>query len=294
MVGNRGAVMQILSVFWGKAHADMFIDACVRSLLQTKNKQALSGGTWNIYCSVDDASRVSSLILSQFKDTKLNIQSVTTLRRYTDPIQCAFVKTIESCLTSGERLLLAPPDTIFSDGSITNMIKVGYQKGSCVFVPHPRVLNTILEDINSAEVFNSLPKYAFKHLHRSWVDAEIGHPHHNSFIGGVAWQRLTESLVTVSHLLPTPYLMDFTPDDLSYFKTCTSFGNIDHTWAIELIKQQRQRTITSSDVAFVCEITDKDKNIPPYNPNNPTDGSFWANHEHNRANKQVISTFKLG
>lgn len=138
----------------------------------------------------------------------------------------------------------------------------------------------------------SLVTLAFKNAHDSWKCAEIGHEKNNSFIGGIAWAKLSDGLWSAQHRLPTVYLADFNETDWDFFWSQVSFGGWDHRWPAEnLIRQERQRYVGSSDACFVVEITDWDKNVPPDVPRENLQGrdqdAYWNGHYHNGINRQI-------
>lgn len=285
-------MMELLTVFWGPKHLDVFKRGLLRSLNLPQNKEAISCSPWNVFT---DQPRE---LLGDLPANAV-VRDLSNLRTYTDPIQAALVWQINECLVKKSKLLLAPPDTIFGDGSIENLVKLSRNHGDCVLSPHPRVLPSILDKALPSSR-SELVTLAWEHLHKSWTHAEQGHKENSSFIGGVTWQRL-DSSIAVTHLLPTVYLADFLPEDLEYFKTAISFGDWDHTWAIKLLGfdtngrmtlPNRVRYAASSDIAFICEVTDADKNIPSYHHDHPKDGSFWKDHAHNRINRGIIATFR--
>lgn len=286
---------QILSCFWGKKHFDLWKRCAFKSLTFEKNRKSLRHSQWNVYTDIEFHEELIGLFTNRMPDCDLKLGDATDLRDYIDLHQSAFIKTIDSCLKMGSRCLLAPPDSIFGDGSVNGMISLGRESNSIVVVPHARVIPKFAEweyeGINWSN--HQLVKRAWEHLHRSWSDAEIGHPMNSSYVGGVEWQKLDQNLYAVTHRLPTPYLIDFMPSDLDYFKMQGSFGNFDHTWGNDYIPQGRMRYCGSSDIAFIAEVTDEDKNIPPIFPNQPKTG-FWKNHYQNQINAQIVAVFRGG
>lgn len=287
--------LEILTVVWGEKHVELFRRACLKSLSFSQNKQVIDElrAKWNIFTDDKHIDYIKKTVRQLMPEAYLDVRSSTELRKYVDPCQAAIIWQIEECLKNDTKLLLAPPDTIFGDGSLDNLLKLGREVGTCVAVPHPRVHPSILESMAFYSTLSNpeLVSLAWQHLHRAWSDAEIGHPRQNSFVGGVAWQQLRPQLYSVKHVLPTVYLASFTKEDLDYFKIQLSFGAFDHTWPGHiLIPRGRQRTVGASDAAFILEITEPEKNIPPI-WEGPTDG-FWKEHEHNKINKQFISIFR--
>lgn len=283
---------QIMSTYWGDTHQDWFKRGCFESLQWQKNRKAIleNCSRWNINTEEKNFHEVMELMESRFPGLKVKMRPVEELRRYTDYLQTALVTQIEDCLKDGDRFLFAPPDTIFSDGAVSGLLKLGREPLSCVAVAHPRVIPTILDDLKPMSAPQLVTK-AWEHLHQSWYDAESGSPRQNSFIGGVRWEALDASTFAVTHHLPTPYLCHFTGEDLRYFQTRVSFGSYDHEWPSDLlIKQCRQRLVGGSDGGFICEVTEKLKNIPPVKPG-PVDG-FWREHPHNLQNRQTTIIFR--
>lgn len=283
--------LEILSIFWGQEHFKLFKAASLRSLSWSDNRKALyeADASWSIYTDKNNFLEVEKIVDALLPEIEVTLGDATDLRKYTDATQSALCAQIKKCLGNHSRLLFAPPDTLFGDGSINGLLKAGKDEKSCVVLPHPRVLPEILKDLyhkTNAE----LVTLAWKNLHRSWTDAEVGHPLRNSYVGGVSWNSIGPNLYSIKHVLPTVYLADFTPQDLIYFETTGSFGSFDHLWPSELVAQGRQRYIETSDEAFAVEITDKDKNIPPIWPGDPN--TFWKNHPHNEHNKNKRAIFR--
>ncbi len=285
--------LQLVSCLWGDKHLELWRETCLRSLAMPENAQALvkAGAHWNIY--------TEEKYFDYFKDKiheaipnfpSVEFISTNKLRDRIDNTQSAMIKQIEKCLQVEEKMLLCPPDTIFADGSVDGLLQAGRDKDSVVVVPHPRVLPSIRG--RRFGTCAEMVDLAFLHLHRSWSEAEVGHPRQNSYIGGVSWSRVSDSVYAVTHLLPTPYLCSFTREDLQYFQSQIGFGAYDHTWSGDiLIPRMRQRYVGSSDLAFLCEITEPEKNVPPIVRGGDPD-KFWKDHTHNRNNRQILSVFR--
>lgn len=286
--------LQILSIAWGKRHIELFQQTALRSLSWPKNRAAIQAvnATWNIF--TDDTNMARMKDICHIPGIEFNIQSTTKLRKYIDQVQSANIWAMELCIERKEKLLLAPPDTIFGDGTILGLLTAGFDQDSVVVVPHPRVLPTILDNGDMAVSYNftnsELVDLAWDYLHDSWVHAERGHSNQSSYVGGVEWWRSGDNICG-THRLPSPYLCSFTQEDLMYFKSAISFGHFDHKWPGDiLIPRCRQRYLASSNAAFIMEITEADKNVPPIIENQPSHG-FWRNDIHNQANGQIIFTF---
>lgn len=289
-------MIHILTTVWGEKHLDLFNKTCLKSIGFDKNLASLieNKAQWNLF--TDDANSEKLKAMVAHLPIKTVVKSTKQLRDYIDPVQSATIWQIEECLKIKATLLLAPPDTVFGEESIANMILIGKEPGSVVVVPHPRVLPSFVDDfINGPRVNHQLVDLAWEHLHRSWTEAEIGHPYQSSYVGGVEWQKLGKSTYAITHRLPSPYLINFTEEDLQYFKSAISFGHFDHKWPGDiLVPRGRQRYVGSSDAVFICEITEADKNIPYIIPGQPPTG-FWRDADknpHNMQNAQITAIFR--
>jgi hypothetical protein len=281
--------LRIFTCVWGDKHIDTFLRGTVRSLSWKSNKEALDGSTWNIVTKPPHSAKLKNEISERFPNIKVEVTEVpewitnsqggsikTESLNHSNLILMHLIGEIKAGIELKCRTLLAPPDTVFGERSVANLLKIGEQEQTCVAVMHPRVHPEILEDpyFKTGNPCSNelLVKMSFeKHLHQSWKAAEVGCANQNSLIGGVSWRKLEaiggEKLYAVQHRLPTVYLANWTPEDYAFFINQPSFGSYDHIWPGErLIRQERQRLVGSSDAVFICEVTDFDKNIPPWSP----------------------------
>jgi hypothetical protein len=282
-------MIQALTTVWGDDYIDQFLKATVKSMAFPANRKAMEEITWNIFTEDNAFERIEEFIAPRLPNTKIKYKSLSILRDRIDYLHSGVIWQIKECLKTKSRMLLLPPDSIFGDKTLPNLIKLGKEEKTCVISPHPRVLPTILNE--KYESNESLVTAAFKHLHRSWTDAEEGTDRQNSFIGGVSWERLDEKTVSVKHLLPTPYFCDFTEDDLTFFETAAGIGVIDHVWPSMLVQQNRLKYVGSSDACFIVELTAHDKNLPPVQRGADT-SKFWRQHPHNLFNDQIACIFR--
>ncbi len=299
--------LKIFSAVWGKQHLEWFERATCRSLAWPLNKAALQHAHWIIYTTKEDAPRAIEIASQVLPKEQIEFVEMPRHVHGSSPemgsvLLSGFLHTMRKCIIDGSRMLIAPPDTIFGEGTIPNLLIAGRQPHTCVAVVHPRVSPSIFAQIGVSAVTNpQLVTRAWKHLHDSWTYAEAGLARTNSFVGGVSWYKLPTqaNAVAVTHRLPTVYLADFLPADLAFFQQPhdnlpPTFGVLDHGWPAEcLIDQQRQRLIGSSDACFIIELTDQEKNIPPLMNANPFEAdAFWRDLKHNRFNRQVHVIFR--
>lgn len=286
--------MQIFTVTYGEKHIELFRRACLKSLAFPDNRRAVysDNSCWNIATESKYEEHLSRIIDAYFPELEVNFIPMSTLRDYIDPIQSAIIKVINKCLKTNQRCLMAPPDTIFGNKTVPHLMERGVKEDSVVVVPHPRVLPAFLSEDMQPYLSNAeLVTRAWKYLHQSWSDAEVGHPRQNSFVGGVTWTKLAENTYSVIHRLPTPYYMKFTEEDLNYFKNQISFGGFDHTWPSDiLIPRNRYNYCTNSDECMIVEITEREKNVPPIWPGSVD--NFWRPGVQEEHNKHIKSTFR--
>jgi hypothetical protein len=292
--------LRLFSAVWGDKHLDWFEKCCLESLSWEKNAEAIEGATWSFLTKAKDRER----LIESVKASGIKIRDVDFMVLGPDFDQNphaagqfmneGFVMEISKCITYGAQSLTAPPDTVFGNGTIKSLVAVGSQRDVVVFAAHMRVLPEILDGIRDYQVLTQknpsnakLVSLAIRHAHRTWTEAEVGLEKINSYVGGISWRYLDENLYAVTHRLPTPYLINFTPEDLVYFRNQIHYGVIDHSFPGDcLIDSERQRVIGSSDGAFMVELTEAASNIPPTAPyHDDQPDLFWRNAKHNRTNR---------
>lgn len=297
----------LFTMMYGKEYIETFKKACFRSINYPKNLASVRDKTWAIYTKKEHFAELIEL----FKNApfKLELHAIEESMRVAG---CGFIKTSQCdsgvillnglrtqilfCIKNNYKMLLAPPDTIFGDGTIPNILALGKDPGVCVGVAHARVHPTVLDHLEYIGATTGAPTNADlvsmlkEHAHASWEFAEIGHKNNNSFVGGIAWSRLSDSLISVQHRLPTPYLMSFDASDWSFWWGTVSFGALDHTWPGDrLYKQERFRYCGSSDACMILEITEKDKNVPPIVEKEALEDkigdAYWGDRTHHSINR---------
>ncbi len=298
--------LNIYTAVWGEKYVNQFEHGLLWSLNQPENAKSLANAPWYIMTKKEDMHNVADICNRKCKFTKdIRIVEFPT-HMFTPKTECGhgllhgIISMIIESLQQNAKLLIAPPDTVYGEGSIRNILKIGERDYTCVAVPHVRVTPSIVNHLHGTIQNDELVELAFRkeYLHESWVGAEIGEKIHNTYMSGVAWRRISPQMYSVQHLMPTVYLAHFHQKDLDFFYGVQSFGSWDHTWPGEcLIRQQRQRYVGSSDLAFLVELTDAEKNIPPpvtFNPPEyrPEPDAFYRDGFHNDMNKQVISSFR--
>lgn len=291
--------LRIMTAVWGDNHLGWFERSCVQSLTWPENRKALKEAVWTIFTKPEDVEKAVGLA-AKVGVRKIEYVELPQRVQGNSPEMGAHLLSclnymMAVCIKDEAKLLMAPPDTIFSEGTINSLLVSGRQKGTCVAVPHPRVNPSIFGQIKSTPLSGAdLTSLAMAHGHRAWLEAEMGHPTQNSYVGGIAWQRLSSKIISVQHRLPTIYLAEFVPSDIEFYRKphdnlAPTFGYWDHTWPSELISQGRWRMVGSSDAACILEVTKNDLNVPPPHPMDPSEpDAYWRKMPHNLLNKQYL------
>lgn len=293
-----GRPLRIFTMAWGKQHLDWFERACLRSLSWPKNREALKDASWLICSKKEDKDEALGLamktkITEKFEYFEMNDAIVGNSPNMGRFMLHALQAAMDLCLKDGARMLTAPPDTIFSDGTIPALLLYGAYGDTCVAVPHARVSPSIFGSLKEGPLSGAeLVSRAIKHGHKAWTTQELGAEPSGSFVGGVLWQKIAPNLYSVQHRLPTVYLSSFTSKDVMFFRQPHGgyepvYGLWDHVWPALLVQDERQRTPGSSDVACIVEVTKEELNIPPPTvPNAAEPDAFWQREFHHRMNRQ--------
>lgn len=286
--------IRLFTLAWGEPYCSWFEKALTRSLLWPENHKAILQWAceWNIYTRDQDRDRLRSIAERvgaplQFHPFAVNNSSGETL-------QPALWDHARNCHLDGSAMFIAPPDTIFGEGTIAAMCHVGSRPNICVAVPHVRVNAGCVDGLPSRPLRNwELVDFAWENLHKTWADANANLPNTNSRLGGVSWYELRKGLYAVTHRLPTCYLANINASDVEWFSRQHETGTWDHTWPAKLVKEQRQRVIASSDAAFMVELTQVHENNPACEPSNPTEPDiFWRDLEQNYVNRNTVAIFR--
>lgn len=286
--------MRLFTLCWGEPYFTWLEHALLKSLLWPLNHAAvLAHGTeWNIYTRDGDREKLAPIVERlglpiQFHSFSMNNSSGESL-------QPALLDHLRNCLQTGRAAFVAPPDTVFGEGSVAAICAIGAVPGTCVAVPHVRINGGAYAQLGGHPWSNEdLVDFSWQNLHRTWLDADASLGNTNSFMGGVSWRRLRKGLYAVTHRLPTCYLANVDASDVAWLAQQWETGTWDHTLPTKWVKEQRQRTIASSDAAFIVELTKETDNIPPCQPSNPSEpDKFWRDLEHNYVARNVVTIFR--
>lgn len=295
--------LHIFTPSWHPHFNNLFVNALGRSLKWPANAEAVRDSIWTI-CT-DTQSSADSLELAAhtiIPSCKVRIQLQPRFSEPNSPIGAlkmkCLLKSIRECLNEATPMLMSTPDFIWADGSIGNMVDESYPdegQGLCVSIAHMRVLPTLLLDFQ-AKSPAQLVQQGLDFAHDSWTRCEIGLDPSGIYHAGLSWRRV-KNAISVQHQMPSPFLVNFRECDLEEFSrwkgmTPPAFGEWDHDWPSRLIEQGRLRYLGSSDLAFMVEVTEADKNVPPLEPARTPHDQFFRTEPSVKIQKQFISTFR--
>ncbi len=285
--------LRLFTGAWG-SYVDTLERACAQSLNWPRNREAIKDANWDIVTEEKNFDRVDKIRIKCGVTSGQNL----ALKNGMDPtaqFSNFLYDEMATCIKEDATFLFCLPDYVFGDGTVPNLKAMMIEKGLCLAVPNTRVLPCAMDEFKQPRTNAELVTIAFckQNIHQTWRDAEFGNKTSDTFYGGVLWQEIEPGLITVMHRLPSSYMCSFLQSDVDFFKKQISFAAWDHTWPSALLEQGRQRFIGSSDVAFITEVTESDKNcaiVTPVSPKSPSD--FFRNLLHNKINRNVTSVFK--
>lgn len=221
----------------------------VKSLCWPENRKALEGAVWRIYTN-DPIQEVVAPLGVDVEFCPPPREGGTGER-----MQRALVTEMEICASYGASLLTIQPDTVFGEGTIGALIKLGAGTKNAIAVPHPRVnLNFRVDNwpLSNAR----LVKMAFENMHPLWKEGNMDAKKNNVYKTGAGWREIRKDLYAVSVRIPTPYFVTPIREDITFLKE-QGAGAWDHKWPARLIEHQRHRVVGSSDAAFMVELTEE-------------------------------------
>lgn len=278
--------MIIFTAVWGDEYLGYLERGLIASFKWPRNRAAIANAHWIVLCRDHEQGRVARAISGLTASSELiNVELYEGVKH-----------AVRASCAAQRPFLMAPPDNVFSEGSLDNFLKVASQPRTCIASAHVRVLPSFLDNgLVAPHSPEEMVTHAWRHLHGSWTNAGHATGHSVAWHGGVYFQKLSDRMLAVQHRLPTIFLSNITREDVDYFDhQAVCLGAWDNLWPpICLIQQQRYRYLGSSDAGFVVEITHPSRNVPAMHPVNPVEpDAFYGNSLHNWVNREFVSIFK--
>lgn len=167
-------------------------------------------------------------------------------------LEASLRKEIQDSIKQNAYSIMLPPDTIWSEDGLYNLVKIGVNKKYCIAVPHNRIADFDAPTkipIKATELVKhvfSLPEHAITTL---YDDLPKNQTHF-----GVSVRKISNTMSVMTHNLPTVYFCKFTEYDYRFFNLY-KYSNWDRDWLEALISQDRLRVVSSSDICYLVELT---------------------------------------
>ena len=256
---------------WGEEHINMFFDYTLPSLNQENNLPQLREKydvRIFIYTDSDSKSYFEKEARERFPNLDFTLCLYDKIKNYHNDKTLSFLlDMMKKCVEDCALMLLAMPDFIFANGSLSNIVDLANGKGVSIASSHPRISyegvneTTLKNDLRSGVKISpsQLVRYCLKNKHTSLGMMDDLNDE-NSTLDGISVRRVGLNSIAVIHNLPSPFLVSPTESDIKFFKKQVSFNTIDKTWPAHVIREMRLKFIGSSEQFFCAELTkDNDK-----------------------------------
>jgi len=195
---------------------------------------------------------------------------------------------IAKCVSENAMMFLAPPDTVFSRGTMVASVVAVKNKPYSLAIPHVRVTDgPPVLPISPCD----LMRWAFDHGHKSFTTA-YDCDTLNCTWSGIAMRKITDTGYVMQHSLPTLYMVQFTGSDIDFWNACPEWMQWDRSFLMKLWNEGRVIVAGSSDMASCVEITSPESNVPGVRPAQYSD-KYFAEAVHNKALKSFCYYMRL-
>jgi len=195
--------LSIFTFVYGR-YFDWF-ERSVASLMWPLNRQALEGAMWNVYTGDDGGAQVERILGPT--GLKFEINPVPIDAKVAQLMSNCLQTELKNCVANKSALFLAPPDTIFGEGTVKTILRLGSEGANAISVPHPRVLAETFPDLIEPTSNAKLVSLAMEHMHEVWRLANITLEKNNAYFSGAGWRQIAEKLYAVTMRIPTPYFI---------------------------------------------------------------------------------------
>ena len=268
---------------WGDSFIEMFLNYTVPSLLQQGNIPALNQDGINQVINIYTLSKGDFLEtankLENFKAlsdlVEIEIIELDKIPQLFGFKENSLIHQIERAIRTESFVINASADFFYGDGTIRNLVKTANYREAAVAFSHCRVDHEKIQedkDFNSAielkkNITNEkLVSIALSNLHHSNLHA-FDNEEKNCTHAGISIRELTPSLFSVTTCLPSVFGFWPTQKDLQYFKYAGRYNEWDRGWNKALLLSSRLKIISSSDVAFMIELTETNEGNHKLLPN---------------------------
>jgi len=266
---SRKDVLIVHTMVWGDKYIDWFFDYSLPSIMQSGNLPAIEGKdiVFYIYTKECDIHILDKRMKGNLYNYKIYSEDEFS-DNARDMVINFIINTLEDGVKKNAMILWMPPDCIYSDRSVYNLVTLSDRKGVSIAVPHARVSSSCVRDsgiinnfLDSKVDSSLLMDLTLQCMHASlrFADETLNN---NTTDGGIATRKLDKNNLAVIHNIPSVQLYSPTNDDISFYKKRVTFSDNDHVWPHMLYRQSRLKVVGSSDIAFLVELTDDDDKTP--------------------------------
>ncbi len=168
-------ILFVFVVVWGDEHIDLFFKYGLPSLMQSKNLPSIKNKKiiFHFYTKQSDVITIKNKMTDNFYD--FYVHSEKEFHNYERGILLnSLIHILELCVKERAIMLISPPDSFFSNGSVHNLVAISEGKGVSVAVPHARVSSSCIRNYLTSDSFvnneidgHLLVKLAFQCGHAS-------------------------------------------------------------------------------------------------------------------------------
>ena len=280
--------IRIFSFVYGN-YFDWF-EKSVRSLCWPLNRKALEGAVWSVYTNEGGLSSVERILAPvglEFQVKQLHVENNVGKQ-----MSLCLQEEMKACVQQDAALFLAPPDTIFGEGTVQTLVNLGAEGANAISVPHPRVLSDTFPDLSEPTSNAKLVSLAIEHMHEVWQLANITLPKNNAYYSGAGWRQIADKLYAVTMRIPTPYFIKPQERDIETL-AASGPGGWDHKWPQHLVKEERHRVVGSSDAAFMVELSPANLPQGPVRDSNKTEpDQYRGGLLHHQVNRNTVTIWR--
>jgi hypothetical protein len=250
---------------WGEQHLKWYSDYVLPSLMNDTNEGALVKDGFEIKYVLYTLDSKENIINNVFKgnDKLLNKVEIIEFNKGVSNetrkiVVQSFLSILKRCIKERAMLYLTCADLVYGNSSLYNCVSASYGKNKCLASSYGRVSLDVLseitpypkEGIKNSQLVNLAMKYSHGSLKYANEELDV-----NCTNEGISFKKLSSSLYSVTHNLPSPVLVFPIQDDYEYFKNVDDFNAIDRGWLGSLIRTNRLKFSGSSDLCFYIELT---------------------------------------
>jgi hypothetical protein len=257
-------------VFGNDLWFDRFQSALAKSLMQPNNLPRLRGAGVDVklilYTMSEDVDRLREIVqrldLNSVAEVEVHIEQpeIDLAGSSVEKINYRFLDAhVSLCLKEDRRMMLCPPDIFLADGSLSNLVNIQTQSGTCLAGIYLRVAEETFEPALRDSVLpmncEQLASLALEHLHPTFLDARSELDEVNSYYTGHSIQSLGQGHYAVGFRVPDLMLSNIQESDQIFLRAHRDFRAFGSLWPSKLAGENRLKILTSSDAWFYAKLT---------------------------------------